>query len=151
GRGQRLRPRRGQRRQRRKRPPANAPPDERQQNPPPPRLAEELERRVQAPRSRQDHRRGPRGKRQARRRHRQPDVPQSRRRRHVEIDCNAFPALWFDPFPIIPMTTKYALLLVLAGILPAFAKDPVDYVDPFIGTGARGKTFPGAATPGGMI
>jgi len=33
----------------------------------------------------------------------------------------------------------------------AHAKDPVDYVDPFIGTGHQGKTFPGAATPGGMV
>ena len=31
------------------------------------------------------------------------------------------------------------------------AKDAVDYVDPFIGTGRDGKTFPGAATPGGMV
>ena len=27
----------------------------------------------------------------------------------------------------------------------------MDYVDPFIGTGRNGKTFPGAATPGGMV
>lgn len=33
----------------------------------------------------------------------------------------------------------------------ALAKDPIDYVDPFVGTGAHGKTFPGAATPGGMV
>lgn len=33
----------------------------------------------------------------------------------------------------------------------ACAKDPVDYIDPFIGTGQEGKTFPGAATPAGMV
>jgi predicted alpha-1,2-mannosidase len=33
----------------------------------------------------------------------------------------------------------------------AWAKDPVDYIDPFIGTGQQGKTFPGAATPAGMV
>ncbi len=31
------------------------------------------------------------------------------------------------------------------------AKEAVDYVDPFIGTGSDGKTFPGAVTPGGMV
>ena len=33
----------------------------------------------------------------------------------------------------------------------ALAKEPVDYIDPFIGTGHFGKTYPGAATPGGMV
>lgn len=31
------------------------------------------------------------------------------------------------------------------------AKIPVECVDPFIGTGPQGKTFPGAATPQGMV
>jgi len=31
------------------------------------------------------------------------------------------------------------------------AKDAVDYVDPFIGTGRSGSTYPGAVTPGGMV
>src|SRR5882724_3495780 len=31
------------------------------------------------------------------------------------------------------------------------AKDAVDYVDPFIGTGRNGSTYPGAVTPGGMV
>jgi predicted alpha-1,2-mannosidase len=35
------------------------------------------------------------------------------------------------------------------GLAPA--REAVDYVDPFIGTGSQGKTFPGAATPGGMV
>ncbi|HXA44003.1 MAG TPA: glycoside hydrolase family 92 protein, partial [Candidatus Angelobacter sp.] len=33
----------------------------------------------------------------------------------------------------------------------ALAREPVDYVDPFIGTGNQGKTFPGATTPAGMV
>ena len=34
----------------------------------------------------------------------------------------------------------------------SWAKAPVDYIDPFIGTGHPGQTFPGAvATPGGMV
>jgi predicted alpha-1,2-mannosidase len=31
------------------------------------------------------------------------------------------------------------------------AKEPVDYIDPFIGTDHQGKTFPGATTPAGMV
>jgi predicted alpha-1,2-mannosidase len=42
-------------------------------------------------------------------------------------------------------------LTALAASLPAAEKTPVDYVDPMIGTGAHGKTFPGATTPGGMV
>ncbi|MDF2178613.1 GH92 family glycosyl hydrolase [Aliiglaciecola sp. CAU 1673] len=30
-------------------------------------------------------------------------------------------------------------------------KDPLDYVNPFIGTGGKGKTFPGATAPHGMV
>jgi predicted alpha-1,2-mannosidase len=41
-----------------------------------------------------------------------------------------------------------ALLTLTAGALPA--KDAVDYIDPFIGTGSQGKDFPGASTPFGM-
>ena len=29
--------------------------------------------------------------------------------------------------------------------------DPIDYVDPFIGTGFHGHTYPGATTPFGMV
>jgi predicted alpha-1,2-mannosidase len=45
------------------------------------------------------------------------------------------------------------LLLAVLGACEtgALAKDPVDYIDPFIGTASQGKTFPGAATPGGMV
>jgi hypothetical protein len=30
-------------------------------------------------------------------------------------------------------------------------ESPVDYVDPFIGTGGHGHTFPGATVPFGMV
>jgi len=33
----------------------------------------------------------------------------------------------------------------------SFAKEPVDEVNPFIGTGGHGHTFPGATTPNGMV
>ncbi len=40
----------------------------------------------------------------------------------------------------------------LALSIPAlYARDPVDYVDPYIGTGSNGKDFPGASTPFGMV
>ncbi len=41
-----------------------------------------------------------------------------------------------------------AMLALLSGTLRA--KDAVDYIDPFIGTGSQGKDFPGASTPFGM-
>jgi hypothetical protein len=31
------------------------------------------------------------------------------------------------------------------------AKDPVDYIDPMIGTGREGRVFPGATAPNGMV
>jgi len=41
---------------------------------------------------------------------------------------------------------------ILTGFLEVIsAKEPADYIDPFIGTGHQGKTFPGAATPSGMV
>ncbi|MDR2462237.1 MAG: GH92 family glycosyl hydrolase [Verrucomicrobiales bacterium] len=36
-------------------------------------------------------------------------------------------------------------------VSPPKAMEPVDYIDPFVGTGHFGKTFPGAATPCGMV
>ena len=51
------------------------------------------------------------------------------------------------------MTKKLTLLLlalVALGCSPRSA-DPVDYVNPFIGTGFHGHTYPGATTPFGMV
>lgn len=42
-------------------------------------------------------------------------------------------------------------LLACAGIACTQSSDPLEYVDPFIGTGFHGHTFPGAATPFGMV
>ena len=38
----------------------------------------------------------------------------------------------------------------LKSLLALRANDPIDYIDPFIGTGNQGKDFPGASTPFGM-
>ncbi len=43
-----------------------------------------------------------------------------------------------------------ASLLLLAACT-AVDNDPIDYVDPFIGTGYHGHTYPGATTPFGMV
>ena len=51
------------------------------------------------------------------------------------------------------MTKKLTLLLLALtalGCSPRSA-DPVDYVNPFIGTGFHGHTYPGATTPFGMV
>jgi predicted alpha-1,2-mannosidase len=45
----------------------------------------------------------------------------------------------------------FFIVAIASGTGTALAKNPVDYIDPFIGTGSQGKTFPGAATPGGMV
>lgn len=44
----------------------------------------------------------------------------------------------------------YLLTLCLISFSNSYAK-PVDYVDPFIGTGGHGHTYPGAALPHGMV
>ena len=45
------------------------------------------------------------------------------------------------------------LLLCLGTMLPNEdkKKDPVDYVNPFIGTKSMGHTFPGACVPHGAV
>lgn len=48
------------------------------------------------------------------------------------------------------ISSGLALLLPCAS-QGADARDPVDYVNPFIGTGGHGHTFPGATTPNGMV
>ena len=51
------------------------------------------------------------------------------------------------------MTKKLTLLLLALGALGCSPRsaDPVDYVNPFIGTGFHGHTYPGATTPFGMV
>ena len=48
-----------------------------------------------------------------------------------------------------PFLTGVVLALLSLHALPA--KDPVDYIDPFIGTGHMGKDFPGATAPFSMV
>jgi len=45
----------------------------------------------------------------------------------------------------------YLLFAILVGCNAVEEKEPVDYVNPFIGTGGHGHTYPGAATPFGMV
>lgn len=51
------------------------------------------------------------------------------------------------------MTKKLTLILLALAALSCTPRsaDPVDYVDPFIGTGFHGHTYPGATTPFGMV
>ena len=51
------------------------------------------------------------------------------------------------------MTKKLTLLLLALAALGCSPRsaDPVDYVNPFIGTGFHGHTYPGATTPFGMV
>lgn len=44
----------------------------------------------------------------------------------------------------------WLLLIFSQSVSELWAKDAVDYIDPFIGTGSQGKDFPGASTPFGM-
>jgi predicted alpha-1,2-mannosidase len=46
---------------------------------------------------------------------------------------------------------KYVLLFFLIPFTLFAQKQPVDYVNPFIGTGGHGHTFPGATVPFGMV
>lgn len=54
---------------------------------------------------------------------------------------------------------RYALYTLFAAILPSFSAcskakeqiDPISFVDPFIGTGGHGHTFPGATRPNAMV
>ena len=49
------------------------------------------------------------------------------------------------------MKKKQFLTLFLTISLSAFAQEPVDYVNPFIGTSNYGTTNPGAVCPQGMM
>ena len=48
---------------------------------------------------------------------------------------------------------RYFAFAALMAVTTAFAQapDPIKFVDPMIGTGAEGHTFPGATTPFGMV
>ena len=46
---------------------------------------------------------------------------------------------------------KYYLLILLVGFVQIFAQNYSQYVNPFIGTGGHGHTFPGATVPFGMV
>lgn len=48
---------------------------------------------------------------------------------------------------------RFGLMLLISGFLFSCQvdKDPVDYVNPFIGTGGHGHTYPGATLPFGMV
>ena len=47
---------------------------------------------------------------------------------------------------------KKVLMMTMAAVtLSAIAQQPVDYVNPIIGTNGMGHTFPGACTPFGWV
>ena len=45
----------------------------------------------------------------------------------------------------------FSLWMILASLTTAQTKNFVQYVNPFIGTGGHGHTFPGATLPFGMV
>ena len=48
---------------------------------------------------------------------------------------------------------RYLTIIFLMSLVSCqqSAKEPIDYINPFIGTGGHGHTFPGAAHPFGMM
>ncbi len=59
-------------------------------------------------------------------------------------------------FPLLhalkPMATpRYSSLFLLLLPLISLSQNPISYVNPFIGTGGHGHTYPGAAAPFGMV
>ena len=56
-----------------------------------------------------------------------------------------------QPIRTTMMRTLILAFAALAGAACARSSDPLEYVDPFIGTGFHGHTYPGAATPFGMV
>lgn len=46
---------------------------------------------------------------------------------------------------------KQVFALLLSGVLSVSAQQPVDYVNPFIGTSNYGTTNPGAVCPQGLM
>ena len=49
------------------------------------------------------------------------------------------------------MKKKVLMMTMAAATLSAVAQQPVDYVNPIIGTNGMGHTFPGACTPFGWV
>ncbi len=52
------------------------------------------------------------------------------------------------------MNRRGAVIVCAIGLIASTvfaAKSPADHVDPFIGTGAHGHTYPGATLPFGMV
>jgi putative alpha-1,2-mannosidase len=45
----------------------------------------------------------------------------------------------------------FTIVLVLSACKNDSRKQPADFVNPFIGTGGHGHTYPGAAVPFGMV
>ena len=58
-----------------------------------------------------------------------------------------------DAYTETAMTKNLIIALLALGLLACAPRPagPVDYVDPFIGTGFHGHTYPGATTPFGMV
>ena len=58
-----------------------------------------------------------------------------------------------DAYTETAMTKNLIIALLALGLLACAPRPagPVDYVDPFIGTGYHGHTYPGATTPFGMV
>src|ERR1700722_1640002 len=67
-----------------------------------------------------------------------------------------FKALFRGPITIHAASAAFGVLLfchpeTTAGQVPQSAQDKLAFVDPFIGTGPDGHTFPGATMPFGMV
>jgi putative alpha-1,2-mannosidase len=58
-------------------------------------------------------------------------------------------AKWFSRDAM--KTFQGLLLLLLLAPVVAAQQSPTRYVDPFVGTGGHGHTFPGATRPFGMV
>ena len=52
---------------------------------------------------------------------------------------------------IVPFVAILMMMVACEPAVEMVERKPIDYVDPFIGTGAHGHTYPGAAVPFGMV
>jgi predicted alpha-1,2-mannosidase len=55
------------------------------------------------------------------------------------------------PMKIVPLLAALGLSVFQASTQPRAALRPVEFVDPFLGTGGHGHTYPGATVPFGMV